>query len=113
MLEAAEKGRSGERYIIGGHYCTMADLLTTLEKVSGVPDPTHRVPYPVILPYAWFSEMHSRVTGRPALLSREIVQIMRYQLQVVSDKAMRELGVRFRPVEETLRDEVEWYRSHQ
>ena len=37
----------------------------------------------------------------------------RYQLQVVSDKAMRELGVRFRPVEETLRDEVEWYRSHQ
>ena len=113
MLEAAEKGRSGERYIIGGHYCTMGDLLTTLEKVSGVPAPTRRFPYPVIFPYAWFSELHSRVTGRPVLLSREIVQIMRYQLQVVSEKAMRELGVRFRPVEETLRDEVEWYRSHQ
>lgn len=113
MLEAVEKGRSGERYIIGGHYCTMADLLTTLEKVSGVPASTRRLPYPVILAYAWLSELHGRVTGRPVLLSREIVQIMRYQLQVVSDKAMRELGVRFRPVEETLRDEVEWYRSHQ
>lgn len=39
--------------------------------------------------------------------------IMRYQLQVVSNKELQELGVRFRPVEETLRDEVEWYRSQQ
>jgi dihydroflavonol-4-reductase len=113
MLEAAVKGKSGERYIVCGHYCEMADLFETLERVSGVPAPTRHVPYPVILAYAWFLEMNTRLTGRPGLLSREIMQIIRYRLQVVSDKAMRELGIRFRSVEETLRDEVEWYRSHQ
>jgi dihydroflavonol-4-reductase len=113
MIEAVAKGRSGERYIIGGHYCEMVDLFTTLEKVSGVPAPRRRVPYPVILAYAWLSEMNGRLTGRPVLLSREIIQIIRYQLQVVSEKAMRELEVHFRSVEETLRDEVKWYRSQQ
>jgi dihydroflavonol-4-reductase len=113
MLEAAVKGRSGDRYIVGGHYCAMSDLFKTLERVSGIPAPTRHVPYPMLLVYAWLLEMNGRLTGRPGLLSREIVQIIRYRLHVVSDKAMQELGVRFRSVEETLCDEVEWYRSQQ
>ncbi len=84
MLTAVEKGKSGERYIASAGYLAMADILSVLEKVSGVPAPT-----------------------------RESVRILHTQRTVSPDKAKRELAATFRPFEQTIRDEVAWYRTHQ
>ncbi|MDH6133525.1 dihydroflavonol-4-reductase [Kitasatospora sp. MAA4] len=111
MLAAAERGRSGERYIVGGPYVPLAKLLATLQEVSGVPAPTRRAPYPAALAVAWLSQSVARARRVPALVTVQSVRILRHNNPTSSDKAVRELGASFRPLEETLRDTVAWYRD--
>jgi dihydroflavonol-4-reductase len=113
MLTAIEKGKSGERYIVSGGYLAIADVLKTLEKVSGVSAPTRHIPYTVTIAYASVLEWIGRVTGKPVLISREAVRLLHMKRKVISDKARRELAATSRPFEETIRDEVVWYRIHQ
>jgi len=110
MLTAVEKGKSGERYIASAGYMAMADVLGVLEKVSGVPAPIRRIPYAATLAYASALEWVWRITRQPV---RESVRILHTQRMVSADKATRELAATFRPFEQTIRDEVAWYHTHQ
>lgn len=112
MLNAVEKGRSKERYIVAGHYFSIADLLKILEKLTGIHAPRLRIPYVASMAIAQLFEIQTRVTGKPALLSRARVQSLHHKFQWSSEKALKELDITFRPLEETLRDEVDWYRQH-
>lgn len=112
MIRAAEKGASSERYIIGGSYFEFGDVLRALEKVTGVPGPQRHIPYGFSLVVAWCSEKWSQVTGKPALVTLSAVQTIHARKRVDSSKAVREFGIHFRPLEETLRDEVEWFRRN-
>jgi dihydroflavonol-4-reductase len=56
--------------------------------------------------------MWARIAGRPTLVTVAAVRAMQAQLRASSNKALRELGWQYRPLSETLRDEVDWYRSH-
>jgi dihydroflavonol-4-reductase len=114
MINAVEHGRSGERYIVTrGEYISLEQILKLLEQVSGVPAPRRRIPDTLTLAYAWLSELYSRLTGRPVLVTLAGVRMLRH-LQVTSPaKARRELGASFRPLAETLRDEVAWFRANQ
>ena len=69
------------------------------------------VQYFVILAYAWDLEGIARVTGNPILITVGGVRTSHLKRWVSANKAMRELGATFRPFEETLRDEVAYYRS--
>lgn len=109
MISAVSKGRIGERYIIGGEYASMETLNRTLEQVSGVPAPRRRFPNGLMLLMAGLFEIGGRITGKAPLISREGVKTMIDKQKVRSDKAVRELGVSFRPLTETLADEVRWY----
>ncbi len=111
MILAAERGRAGERYIAGGSFHTIAEISHILEDVSGVPAPRRRVPYPLMMAVAGASELLGRATGRPVLISRDAVRTMRAKLQVDSAKAKRDLGATFRPLTDTLRDEVTWFKQ--
>lgn len=111
MLAAVEKGKSGERYIVGGRYYDIAELLKMLEQVSGVPAPTRTIPYAVTLVIAWLSQTMARITHQTALMTVESIRTVHLKRHVNSQKAMRELGITFRPTEETLRDEIAWYRA--
>jgi len=115
MLLAARKGRRGERYLAAGRSLTMAELARDLERVSGVPAPTRPVPFAALYALAGAGELWHRLTRRPLLISLATVRLMareREKSHFDSSKAERELGVTFRPVEETLRDELAWYREH-
>ncbi|MEN9933485.1 MAG: hypothetical protein RLZZ387_64 [Chloroflexota bacterium] len=113
MIAASERGRSGERYIVSGNrYVTMATIFRTLEEVSGVPAPRLPVPAPAALFYGWASEQYTRLTGKPALATVAGVRTLLEMHSMSSDKAVRELGVTFRPLRETLRDQVAWFRAH-
>ncbi|MGH9823008.1 MAG: NAD-dependent epimerase/dehydratase family protein, partial [Blastocatellia bacterium] len=112
MINAVEKGKNGERYIVAGQYFELQEIFDTLEKATGVSYPKRRIPYGVIVVYAWAMEMYSRITGKPILISRDGVRIMHAKTRVDSSRAIKELGAHFRPLAATIQDEVDWYLKH-
>jgi dihydroflavonol-4-reductase len=112
MIAALDRGKSGDRYIVGGDYHSIADIVAGLEQVSGVQGPRRRLPHPAVMAYAWVVELYGRLTGRDVLVTRAGARALHAKRRWTSEKARRELGVTFRPVEETLRDVVAWYREH-
>jgi dihydroflavonol-4-reductase len=111
MIAAAERGRNGENYLLAGRFATMEQVITTLARVTGLPAPRARIPYPVAWAYAALAEAWSRLTGSPSLVNLTVVRMFHARLDATSAKAERELGFRARPLEETLRDEVAWFRA--
>jgi dihydroflavonol-4-reductase len=111
MIRAARYGRAGHKYILGGPFTTLSDVVGTLARVTGLSGPRARIPYEVAWLYAKFAETWARITGGQSLITVAAVQAMHAQLRVSSNKALRELGWRYRPLSETLRDEVAWFRS--
>lgn len=111
-VTAADRGKSGERYIVGGSYFDFAGVLTTLERVTGVPAPTRKIPYALSLAVAAASQTWASLTGGKALVTLAGVRTIHAKGEVNSAKAIRELGASFRPFDETVRDEVAWFRSH-
>ncbi len=111
MIVAAERGRHKEKYIIGGRYCSMEDILEGLERVTGIPAPKMHLPHAVVMTYAGVLELYGRITGKEVLATREGVRLLHAKHTVTSAKAERELGATFRPLDETLRDTVVWYKG--
>lgn len=112
---AAERGRRGELYLAAGRHMTMVDLFAALERVSGIRAPTRRIPVPMLWAVAGVGELLARALGKPALLSLATVRIMLQEAdrsRFSDGKSRRELGLTFRPVEETLADEIAWFRAN-
>lgn len=111
---AAEKGRIGERYILGnaeGNW-TMKHAFDILEKITGIPAPKFRVPYVVALLAAHIDETVSRFTGKPPKAPLAGVRMAKYKMFFNPGKAIRELGLPQTPAEQALRDAVEWFRGN-
>jgi dihydroflavonol-4-reductase len=111
MIVAVERGKRGERYIVAGKLHTLADIMNTLQTVSGVASPKRRIPTPIALTIAWLSETFARLTGGTTLLTVSGVKTILTPHPLSSAKAVRDLGATFRPLEDTLRDTVNWYRQ--
>jgi len=111
MIRAAERGRAGEKYILGGDFVTLADVIQTLEQVTGQSGPRARIPYPVAFVYAAISQTWAKLTGAATLVTLQGVRGLQARLAVTSAKAEQELGWKHRPLRETLADEVAWYRA--
>ena len=111
-LLAAEKGRIGERYILGGRNMTLKQILDALALIAGLPSPRLRLPHAVALAAGYADEIFSRLTGRePQGIPVEGVKMSRHRMFVASDKAERELGYKTGPVERALESSVRWYRD--
>ncbi len=112
-LLALEKGKSGQRYILGGENLTLKQILDRLASITGLKSPTVKLPYVFAFATGVVDEM---VTGR--LLRREpratidAVRMGRKMMFVSSAKAERELGWRTVSVEGALRRAVEWFRTN-
>ena len=112
-VQALEKGRSGERYILGGENLTLKEILDRLAAITGLPSPTVKVPYLVALAGGIFYEMVSgRLLGREPRATIDEVRMARKMMFVNSAKAERELGWRAVPVDGALRRSVEWFRAN-
>jgi dihydroflavonol-4-reductase len=112
MLRAAEGAKAGSRFLAGGHYVTFHEIMRDLEAVSGVPGPRIQLPYSVALGLSWVSFGFGLLTRREVMVTPETVRVMHARLKVDSSKAERELGASFRPFQDTLRDEVRWFREN-
>lgn len=110
---AAEKGRLGERYILGhaeGNW-TMREAFRVLEEVSGVPAPKMRVPYGVAYLAACVNEAMARFTGQPPKAPLAGVRMARYMMFFNPAKAIRELALPQTPPRQALLDAVTWFRE--
>jgi len=112
-LLALEKGKSGERYILGGENLTLKQILDKLGRISGLPSPTVKLPYFFAFATGVIDEA---ITGR--LLKREpratvdTVRMGAKKMFATSDKAERDLGWKIVPVYEALRRAVEWFQAN-
>ena len=112
-IQALEKGRSGERYILGGENLTLKQILDRLAAITGLPSPTVKLPYIFALAAGVVDEMVTgRVLGREPRATIDTVRMGRKMMFVSSAKAERELGWRTVPVDAALRRSVEWFRAN-
>ncbi|HEY4687942.1 MAG TPA: NAD-dependent epimerase/dehydratase family protein [Anaerolineae bacterium] len=104
-VAAAERGRVGERYILGGRNVSLRDFITMAARVSNVPSPRLRIPDAVVNAVGSLSHW---LPGDPAAALRTL-----HLLQPLNNaKAADELGLSPRPLEDTLRDALTWFRTH-
>ncbi len=112
MLLAAEKGRRGERYILGGHNMGYGEIFATIASVAGTKPPSMAIPRWIASIPAAFGDLQESLTGRePLLNSNTIAWGYEPRFIVSSDKAERELGYSRRPVEEGIAAALTWFRQ--
>lgn len=107
-LLAMEKGRSGERYILGGENASFREFFDAIGRISGHPRRMFDFPIPLIMAFARLQLFLANRFGRPPVLTPELVRKYVRRWDFSSEKAARELGYTFRPLEQSLRETIEW-----
>jgi dihydroflavonol-4-reductase len=106
-----EKGKSGERYILGGENLTLKQILDKLAKITGLPSPMLKLPYIFAYAAGIADEIVTgRLRGREPRATIDTVRMGAKKMFASSAKAERELGWKIVPVESALRRAVEWFR---
>ncbi|HKD16598.1 MAG TPA: hopanoid-associated sugar epimerase [Thermoanaerobaculia bacterium] len=111
-LAAAERGRSGERYILGHRNMTLKEILDLLGSLTGLPAPTVRLPHWIPLTVAAVTTGIAQVTRRPPRVSLESVRMSTHRMFFDPSRAVHELGLPQTPVEQPLSRAVAWFREH-
>ena len=111
-LQAAEKGRVGQRYILGARNMTLKEILDALAAITGRSAPRVRLPHAVALAAGYADEWVSRISGREPRIPVEGVKMSRHRMFIASDKAAREFGYQPGPVEKALERAVRWYEAN-
>jgi len=111
-LLAMEKGRQGERYILGCKNLMLREVFDILSGLTGVKAPSLRLPRWTVLPLAYANQWIANVTGHPPRIPLEGVKMAKYKMHYDCRKAIRELGIPQTPPETALEKAVRWFRSH-
>ena len=112
-VAALEKGKSGERYILGGENLTLKQILDKLAKITGLPSPTVKLPYVFAFAAGVVDEaIIGRLLHREPRATVDTVRMGKKKMFASSDKAERELGWKIVPVEDALRRAVDWFRAN-
>jgi dihydroflavonol-4-reductase len=111
-LLALDKGRIGERYILGGQDVTLRQMLADIAALAGRKAPTINLPRGPLYPLASIFEAVARITGKEPMLTRDALTMSKRHMFFTSAKAERELGYRARPYGEALVDAMAWFREH-
>ena len=111
-LLAYERGRPGERYILGGQDMSLREILEMIARLEGRTPPRVRLPYGVVLPIAYLVEGFARLSGRSGRITLEGVRMSRKKMFFSSAKAVRELGYRWRPPVQAFEDAIRWFRDN-
>jgi dihydroflavonol-4-reductase len=113
MIAAWQRGRRGERYILGGHNMTYRDIMHTIARVAGVRPPRLRVPRLLARAMGAAGDVSERLRAgrRPFINSVVVRYAYTTRFQFASDKAMAALDYRFGPIETAIGDALAWFRS--
>jgi dihydroflavonol-4-reductase len=111
-LLAMEKGRQGERYILGCKNLMLKEVFDMLSTLTGVRAPSLRLSRSLVLPLAYMNQWMAHLTGQPPRIPLEGVKMAKYRMHYDCSKALRELGIPQTPPEIALEKAVRWFRSH-
>ena len=111
-VAALDRGRIGERYILGGENVFLADMLADIARLVGRRPPTLKLPRTMLYPIAYAAEWMARVRGVEPFVTLDGLRMARHHMFFDDSKARRELGYVSRPYREGLSDAVAWFRSH-
>ena len=111
-LLARDRGRAGERYILGGADMSLREILALVAACCGRKPPSVRLPRAVVWPVALFSEALARITRAEPRVTMDGLRMSRKHMYFSSRKAENELGYRSRPAERAIADAVDWFRAH-
>jgi dihydroflavonol-4-reductase len=112
-VAALEKGRSGERYILGGENLTLKEILDKLGAITGLPSPKVKLPYVFAFAAGVVDEtITGRILHREPRATVDTVRMGKKKMFVSSSKAERELGWKIVPVDDALRRAAEWFRTN-
>jgi dihydroflavonol-4-reductase len=111
-LLAAERGRVGERYILGGENLTLKQILDVLARVSGIPAPRVRLPHALALAAGYADAAISRLMGRDPKIPLDGVRMSKHSMFVRTEKARRDLGFAPGPVALALDRAVRWFEAN-
>jgi dihydroflavonol-4-reductase len=108
-LLALERGRPGERYILGSENLSLSGIFESLARIAGRKAPVVRLPYAVAYCAGVCSTAWAEVTGAPPRVPIDAVRMARKKMWVTHEKARRQLEFQPRPAEEALRRAVDWF----
>lgn len=111
-LLAMEKGRQGERYILGSQNLLLREVFELLSKLTGLKAPALKLPRAAVLPLAYLNHWLADFTGHPPRIPLEGVKMAKYKMHYDCSKAIRELGLPQNPPEVALEKAVKWFRDH-
>jgi len=111
-LAALQKGRIGERYILGGQDVLLGEMLGEIARRSGRSPPKLRVPRQLIFPIAYGAEAIAHFTNREPFVTVTGLKLAKDRMFFTSAKAERELGYRARPYGEAVAEAIAWFRQN-
>ena len=111
-LLVAEKGKVGERYLLGAENLTLKAMLDVLANITGLPAPSLKIPHGLALGVAYANTALSRLVGREPGIPVEGVKIARHMMFVDCSRARRELGFKPGSVAAALERAVRWYEAN-
>ncbi len=110
-LQAFERGRIGERYILGGEDMSLRDILALIAGLVGRRAPRIQLPHSLVLPIAYLAEAFARLSGGSTRITVEGVRMARKRMFFSSAKAARELGYHWRPPRAAFEDALRWFQA--
>ena len=110
-LLAEERGRIGERYILGGENLSLGEILRRIAMITKRRPPSLRLPVDALWPVAAVAESWGRLTGREPMTTFDGLRMARKKMFFSAAKAERELGFRARPADQALADAIDWFRA--
>jgi dihydroflavonol-4-reductase len=111
-VAALERGRIGERYILGGDNVFLADMLADIANIVGRRPPKLKLPRTMLYPIAYGAELLARVRGVEPFITVDGLRMARHHMFFNDAKARRELGYVSRPYREGLADAIAWFLGH-
>ncbi|MCB1984071.1 MAG: NAD-dependent epimerase/dehydratase family protein [Burkholderiales bacterium] len=115
VLRAAERGKSGQRYILSGSNINAERLIEEVAGIVGFRPPKLRISLraSLLYPIIFIVELISKITGKPPKVSRNLLEIWDRYAWYDTSKAQNELGWRPRPLQQSLQDTIEWHRQQE
>jgi len=110
-LAALDRGRIGERYILGGENVHLGAMLADIARMVGRRPPRLRLPIAAVYPLAWGAEVLARLSAREPFATRDGLKMARSHMFYSDAKARSELGYASRPYREGIADAISWFRE--
>ena len=110
-LAALDRGKIGERYILGGQNVQFSEMLAVIANLIGRRPPRVRLPRSAIVPLALAAETIARFTGREPFVTMDALRMSKYRMFFTAAKAERDLGFTARPFTDALADAIRWFRD--